>query len=815
MYKFQIFPKVAVNRSTGLLSIQDIALLCKNDSVKNNVLKFRETHENRYKMSVPSFTPMGICNDQQNPLRTIQSMSPTNFVMIDLDKMGKSYDEMRQWATEWLNENNMFVESLNTILIYITCSGTGLRIVFPQYEKTSILESAYLYCIQTNLPIVYLDKQCTDISRLSILSLWEDILYVRDPVETEGGAVKLNPEPSQADRDRLESLGVNDSKVEQNTNDDAPTLTPVLEDSDNKPFKKYTEKDIIENDKMYAEYKYKGRLVCQIVNAYISWKTKGMGAERGERHSLYNLLCKNFRNLCDNDPRILHAVLPSLGHPYSESWKQVTYHCAVNRSPLLPKDFYFWMQGRGYLDYATEGNDEDVLPEDEKFYKWAIANMPPLPPVMREIVNTAPYWFKLPILSVMESYLGLLATNYRSHYIDGFPISLSGYNIVYAPQGSGKSMSRRVAFLIEQENKRDKLALMKAQLYDAKVKKKNGSGENPDEPKWKQRIFAAKTSLGEIMKRQEAIGDHHWLQDVSEFSIWAAVIKKNKEEWSAFFRTSYDNEEFSQSFQSSNSYRGRHKVFPLLHARCTVGQIYDFFTNVEDGLLSRFDFMPLLGQRFADFQPWKTLSDKAQREIEKVVNRLHAETYVDDVCSKDLSAVKSSDLNDKSVWDYEMKEPFDVDLSFLFEPLHQWQLEKIEEAKKSNNDSLDTFRRRCGRKGFQFALLCRALYGKCDKNVQKKLIALMRWRADVSLFFMRYLWEEKLNTVLEKSENHKKGFRMSNVFDKLPDTFTSVQLAAMMSEQGYKTPAHKLVRLWTDSKLIKEIAKKTYKKIKL
>lgn len=813
-FKFQLFPKVADNHSTGLLPIQELAYLCKGDAVRNNVLKFRETHDTKFKKSIYSFTPMGVCTDQANPVRTMQTMKPTGLVMIDLDKMNMTYDELRKWVAEWMNENNMYIQSLNTVMVYITCSGTGLRVIFPRFAQTGILESAYLYCINTHLPIMYLDKQCTDYSRLSILTLWEDILYVRDPVTDTDDTILLNPEPSADERKKLSDLGVGEPAATPQPDEDSPSITPVLTDSENKPFKKYTEKDIIENDKMYAEYKYKGRLVCQIVDSYISWKTKGMGAERGERHSLYNLLCKNFRNLCDNDPRILHAVLPSLGHPFAESWKQVTYHCAVNRSPLLPKDFYFWMQGRGFLDYATEETGEDVLPEDEKFYKWAIANMPPLPPILREVVNTAPYWFKLPILSVMESYLGLLATNYRSHYIDGFPISLSGYNIVYAPQGSGKSMSRRVSFLIEQENKRDKLALMKAQLYDAKVKKKNGSGENPDEPKWKQRIFAAKTSLGEIMKRQEAIGDHHWLQDVSEFSIWAAVIKKNKEEWSAFFRTSYDNEEFSQSFQSSNSYRGRHKVYPLLHARCTVGQIYDFFTNVEDGLLSRFDFMPLLGQRFADFQPWKTLSDKAQREIEKVIDRLHAETYVDDVCSKDLSSIKSADLNDKSVWDYEMKDPFDVDLSFLYEPLHQWQLEKIEEAKKSNNDSLDTFRRRCGRKGFQFALLCRALYGRCDKNVQKKLIALMRWRAEVSLFFMRYLWEEKLNSVFEKSENHKKGFRMSNVFDKLPDTFTAAQLAQTMSEQGYKTPAHKLVRLWTESKLIKEIAKKTYKKNK-
>ena len=816
MFKFNLFPKINVKESNGTLDIRSIVLMCKDGRVTKNVDKFRETKEQRYKRNLPSFTPMGRCKDESNPVRSIETMEPTGFCMIDLDKMGMAYEDLKKWSSQWLSDNGIVIESLNTILVYITCSGQGLRVVFPLFKNTTIRESAVLYCQQTNLPLEFLDKSIIDISRLSILTKWEDVLYVRDVVEDENEVPIFNDEPTPEQKKALEDTGLfTEGEVSrvQNQGDDKPVIAPSTTDEDNKPFKKYTEKDIIECDKMYSEYKYKGRQLSQIVNSYISWKTKGMGAERGERHSLYNLLCKNFRNLCDNDPRILHAVLPQMGHPLGESWRQVTYHCAMNKSPLLPKDFYYWMKQHDFLEYAEETEDENVVPEDERFYKWAIDNMPPLPPIMREIVHIAPYWFKLPILSVMESYLGLLATNYRSHYMDGFPISLSGYNIVYAPQGSGKSMSRRVEFLIEKENKRDKLALMKAQLYDSKVRKKNGSGENPDEPKWKQRIFAAKTSLGEIMKRQEAIGDHHWLQDVAEFSIWAATIKKNKEEWSAFFRTSYDNEEFSQSYQSSNSYRGRHKVFPILHARCTVGQIYDFFTNVEDGLLSRFDFMPLLGQRFADFQPWKTLSDKAQQTIEKVIDRLHAETYVDEVTDKPLEEIKPSQLSDKALWDYEMKAPFEVDLSFLFEPLHQWQLEKIEQARKDSNDSLDTFRRRCGRKGFQFALLCRALYGKCDAGIEKKLIKLMRWRAEVSLYFMRYLWEDKMNEVTEKVEKTKKGVRVESVYDSLPETFTNIQLATLLASMGYKSQAHKVIHVWRQAKLIKEVSKLTYKKL--
>ncbi len=512
-FKFQVFPKTTVNTSNGLMDLSALCHLCKEATVANAVSHFRDTGEQQYKMSIPAFTPMGICTDQDNPKRSVRTMRPTELVMIDLDDVERSHDGLKAWVDGWIAQHREEIQQLKTTMVYITCSGKGVRVIFPRFEQLDILQSAQLYCQLTQLPSTCLDKQCVDISRLSILTTFDDIVYTHQPDTDDEGNVILN----QATDQQLALFHLDKQDNTQATYSEAATSPNPFE---NKPFKEYTEKDIIENDLMYGDFKYKGRQVKDIVREYISWRTNGMGPEGGARHLLYNQLCKNFRNLCDNDPRILHAILPSMGHPTSETWKQAVYFCSLNSSSLVPRNFYFWLKERGYMEYPDKDEEEeDFTPQEEKFYAWALKNMPPLPPIMKEIVNNAPYWFKLPILSVMESYLSLICTNYRSHYIDGFPVSLSSYNIIYAPQGSGKSMSRRVAFLIEEENKRDKLALMKAQQYDSEVRKANGSSENPEEPKWKQRLFAARTSLGEIMKRQEAIGNHHWLQDVSEFSM--------------------------------------------------------------------------------------------------------------------------------------------------------------------------------------------------------------------------------------------------------------------------------------------------------
>ena len=185
MFKFNLFPKINVKESNGTLDIRSIVLMCKDGLITKNVDKFRETKEQRYKRNLPSFTPMGRCKDESNPVRSIETMEPTGFCMIDLDKMGMAYEDLKKWSSQWLSDNGIVIESLNTILVYITCSGQGLRVVFPLFKNTTIRESAVLYCQQTNLPLEFLDKSIIDISRLSILTKWEDVLYVRDVVEDE------------------------------------------------------------------------------------------------------------------------------------------------------------------------------------------------------------------------------------------------------------------------------------------------------------------------------------------------------------------------------------------------------------------------------------------------------------------------------------------------------------------------------------------------------------------------------------------------------------------------------------------------------
>lgn len=814
--KFEYFPKGCAfsKKSSGLMSLSEIVAVDADalvDSFRNG--------DTKAKKSIPAICPQGDCDETKE--RSVDHMRANHFCMVDLDHMPFSYEELRDLVENKSDD----LQQNNVVLAYITCSGKGLRFILPVYEGLNIQQSALLFVKRVYPDLLqYLDTVTTDISRLSILTKRRDYLYLTENEKLE----TLTPSDEElkfAIRDiktYIDSLKNNsqakaDNQEGEDVKDEKP-LNATDTDNQNRPYKSYTKEMVEQNDRLYADVRYKGRRVVEIAECYISYKTKGMGPEAGERHALYSLMCKNFRNLVDNNPCVLHAVLPQLGHEIDETWRQCYYYTSRSQSSMLPKDFYFWMKSHGMLEYRSD--NEDVVSEEDQMYDKFLNELPPLPPIIREFVKTAPKWFKLPCIASLQCYLALLCTNHRSYYFDGMPISTTLYTLVYAPAASGKSYVRKLKTILKSTDARDKLAIEKAKWYDKQQRQNNGSGKLPEEVVWKQRLFASKTSLGEILKRQEAIGEHHWLQDVGEFSIWAATIKKNKEEWSAFFRTSYDNEEFSQSYQSANAYRGKVAVFPIVHGTCTIGQINSFFTNVEDGLLSRFSFIPLLHQRFASYQPWKIMSDYDQARIDRVLKRLDWETYADVDLELDPSEVdedykegETKKNDDGKEWDYEFKDPIYHDLSYVHEALIAWLEQKRKDAKKDGNDALDTFRRRCARNAFAYAIICRALFGRNDKKTREKIVANALWDAEVKLYYMRYIWEEAVNDELANGKNNGKSVRKRSVFDDLPQNFNKQALENALMSSGYKTPAKQLLYLWKSEGLIKETSKNSYQKI--
>lgn len=800
--KFDVFGGVTSSHNVKTkLTMEELKNLFIKPSISTSVASYRKTTDGKYKKQIPAFCPMGRCKDDTG-IRALEHYEPSEFTMIDLDKV-----ENLEGLVKDIKEDINAYKLLGTILIYITCSGKGLRFVFRDFNGLTKMESAMAFLRKMELPLTKWDAACRDITRLSIISDKDSIVYWAEN-DDEIAQFTINDEHLIVSEDDIEDYVKQEKREEGNYN---RTIVSGFKDYDGNYYKNYSDKQIQDNDESYKDFQFNGRRLADIVQSYIRFKSEGQGAVDGQKHTLYNELCKLVRTLTDNNPRILHAVLPILNLPLRESWDQCCHYCArgVNDT-MIDKYFYYWLKSNGYMEHPSAMIAETVEDVKEAMYKEFVDKCPTLPPIIAEYYRIAPYYFKIPVLFSCEAILGLYTTNYRARYFDGLPISTTFYNLIYGPAGCGKSYMKRLEKLTKPFILRDDLSNMKINWYNELVQR-NKQTDLPEKPKVKTILIPSRASAGEMCLAQKNMGNHHFLQQVAEFSVWSNNVAKSSTDLSGFYRIGYDNDRYGQQFMSANSFRGTVNLYPIILATCTEGQIDKFFKDTEDGLVTRFDYVPILNQEFAGFQKWKELSLKELVKIEDTQKRLLA-TVFKDPTDPDVKELESKGLKEKSSWDYEYLEPQEYDLSWLYEPLNKWLEEKLKEAKEDGNTAASMLRKRSARKAFAFAMLCWALWGKDDNRTKDKVIACMLWMAEMSFFFIRVKWEEKI--LAEDVRPAKKSKKHVSLFESMNDEFSLSDLEAQMRMDGKKTGANKMISIWRTSKFIKEIDSTHFVKVK-
>ncbi len=821
-YKFQLYSSIPNSvLYKRQVTLDELVDQMEFEESANHVSGFR-SGEARMKMRTPAFTPMGH-NLPGMTQRLSAQFEDNGLVMVDLDHVFHSYEEACEYKAEFGQRAEAFREQ-GIILAYITISGTGLRLIFHEIPGLPRLLSAVYVCRKLKLPICQIDRSCIDTTRLSVITIKSDVLYWdstltetddegkfcslpsydaedvkrfarqigSDPVK----AIEAAPKEGLWQVDEVDAFFVERQKETVKVNMVEGTPAPM--DTQHE----ITLQEIQQNDALYAKTSYKGYSLRKIAEEYTRKSYPNLVVPEGERHHFYMELTKNFRNLCGNMPGVLHAILPNLGKPDTETMAQCIWACEKRHGENLPKTFYFWMKENGYLEEMPdmESFKFDETSQEDAFYRdFVIAKCPTLPPIMREYWRIAPYYFKLPVLAALQPVLGMLDTTVRSNYLDGAPMSTTVYNLIYAGQSCGKSFIRRLEPLLADARYRDKLGWDARRDFNLKSRVK-GANENLGRmPQPKQRIFMARASVGDICERQEFIGPYHWLQIVPEFDTWAQNAKnKSRGDLSDMYRVAWDNEFYGQQFMSTNAYSGNVRIYPQLLATCTEGQIDKFFTNLEDGLVTRFSYIPILNQEFADVQQWKEFTAHEWLRIKKTVDRLNALTYGDGTLM-DINGIIRDGSETETEYDFSFNTLRQLDMEFLRDDMQQWLTAKLKEAEKDANEQLSTLRKRSCVKAFKFAMLCYDLWGKKDSRTKKMVSRVFNYWAEVELHYMRSKWEipmrEAQNMAMRNVATQKKA--SSPVYDQLGETFTMNDVVAIYIKRGIDyTKAGSLVRQW-------------------
>ena len=746
-----------------------------NHNIATVVKKYQETGDKSLKENkLPAMMPMGDVGDLQ---RAKQNCEPTGLVMIDIDNKTPSYPPVEEeeshavWmdsVRNYFEERTAELERMHVVLVHVTPSGRGLRLLVHCHAEG--MEATIQNCVKAfDLErFGKVDPACTDLSRLSCLVPADYIMY-------EKGLFDEVPAISIEAMRRYKVTG----KVAKGEN----TQRTLFE--------------VQESDEEYKDYAYNGKPVSEIVQEWM--EDNGGEPLPNTRHNYYNDLVILFRSICDNNPKILHAVLPKFGHTDEETWEQCVGLTMSNKCTKIDYRLWKFLAEKGYWTDPKAKKQEEMEEQGAKNEEQE-KPMPVLPPIFRQYVQAAPKDFKVPCVFALLPILGTLTSHLRADYFDGKEMSTTFTSLVFAPPSSGKGFIDKLMPLLDNLADRDELSNAKEAIY-AKAEAKKGANEKGlDNPHVSVRIVEPMISIPEFLEKMRDNRGHHMFIMASELDTFRKSNRTTGGDKSDMWRVAWDNGKYGQYYKSVHTFKGKVNLYLNMLFTGTPDQIKKFFTNVEDGLVSRFSFCEVENQLYAPFQPWKKIPKAEQLKIQNILDRLEMKVYKQPLKfdPKNLLDVKESEFDAVVPWATDWQ-PFEkVNLEFMFKPLLNWLETQRQQAIKEMNEARDMFRRRAAVKAFRLALLCTALYPKVGKKEQEVIRNFALWFADMDLKNSLYAFGVKYNErEVEDKQAEKRAYAVGeSVYDALTERFSRGDLEVVVRRRGLKTPVRTILWNW-------------------
>ena len=340
--------------------------------------------------------------------RKAADMKPTQYIICDIDHL--KVKPFKAW--EHILEHKRDGYDYKIRLVHVTPSGNGLRLVVKATQPfPTIIE--HMEWLDSELHLSELgdyDTCVKDVSRLSFIVPRSYIIYYDQQLFMDDDTfapIKAEPQPAQTSRK--------------------------------------TDVDYDAIREKYSEIEFRGHKVRDIAMKYVSV----MGEpQEGERHNFYNLLVKNFRHICENNPRKVFAVLPRFTDDDAMCLSQCQSICKSNTMSALPKDFYFFLKDNGYYEkqLVSDSEVEEYMmdePTEEK------EKLPKMPPIFRELLGMAPPDFVFPAMQALLPIMGTLTSHLRTEYwLDQREHSTQFFSVIYAGSGMGKGFVERYIDLL-------------------------------------------------------------------------------------------------------------------------------------------------------------------------------------------------------------------------------------------------------------------------------------------------------------------------------------------------------------------------------
>ena len=562
-----------------------------------NIDRYRETHDAALKRKLPAFIFQATFDDttsksgKTGAWRKQAATRLTGLVVMDVDHVKNPHEV----HGEWLKVHGD-LKKLGILLVYITPSGEGLKIVFKaRQEWGNLIDNQHEMAKVLGVEV---DESCKDASRMSFICKEKDILYIDKELFTY---------ENKEFGERYDAV--------YRDGQSAPSNLPLQGEA------KSADETLLS---------FKGIPYSSIIQEYWN-RTDGEPAE-GERNVKLHKLAVNLRAICDNKREVLMKVMPRYGLSEQELQSIVDSACKepTKGSKIMDKI-------TNELSRSEEGevwSEDSSGAEDNGQCSMVNGQCPKLPLGLKESLIGVPASMHMPVLCGVLPIAAAYADQVEVEYCDGNRQHLGLMSIIRGEQASGKSVVKGALDIWKRQfDEEDTLARKREDEWKERKKGRKANEKAPEDPKVLIRMVPVTVSCSTLLKRFKNAQGH----TLYSFGEELDTLRKTNGagSWSSkydIYRLAFDQGEWGQDYNSDAAESGVVKVAYNWTMLGTNGALKKCFRadNIENGLSSRILVAEMPDSSFSKMPKFKHRSTEDEGKILEAVTRLRSYSgYVD------------------------------------------------------------------------------------------------------------------------------------------------------------------------------------------
>ena len=461
-----------------------------------NIDQYRKTGEASLKRKLPAFIFQATFDETTSKTgktgawRKQSATRLTGLVVMDIDHVDNPREVFESWhlATD---DRTKRTRKNDILLVYITPSGKGLKVVFKADASLgNLIDNQHAMAKVLDVEV---DECCRDSSRMSYVCKESDILYLDKELftyENKDFAEKYEPEYRANHSGATKTDVVAPARVEQKPVESGQVAAESVLGTD-------------------PSLKFKGIPYADIIAEW--WKRNGGVPQEGERNVKLYQLAVSLRAICDNNKSLLMQVMPRLG--LEEQELHAIVESACKETPKgVSKMMQAVLQAVGGPSAGSgtvyDGSGTVIAAEEtmsQRLWDWGaqIEALSEDYPIIRDITKGLKKNQYPAALFVAGGLLMTLMTRctYRFYHRPEELRRLNNSTLIIGDPASGKSFATRLFKLLASPIvEADKVGKEAINAYREQMRTKGANKEKPKKPKVVVRIHPARTSNAQFIQ---------------------------------------------------------------------------------------------------------------------------------------------------------------------------------------------------------------------------------------------------------------------------------------------------------------------------